>query len=268
LIKLYEASTDTFIDYIYTDVARPMVLEEGIYYLKVEASNNYLVNLKYEFIPYDNQVTDEVIASYPTYDINGEGFPHFDGIFIDSNHRPVHRFTLTEEKAVVISTSPRHLLYDEEGNLLTFSHLNLSHSRIIYFLEAGTYDLKPFTTNTNDILKPYQIKVAVIEDEIHQDNYYPKEKADFLYEGGSIQFTDNHSFDYEVIEIVIIDKVSYRLSGNKQFYLYDEALNQIENFMSNTSKMVTFEPGTYYLVTHRFPIGDFRLTIWPPEYEN
>ena len=267
MIRLYEANTNTFIDYIYTDVVSPMVLDEGTYYLKVESHNNYLVNIRYDMMHYENQVIDEVIASYPTYDISGEEFPYFEGVFIDKNHRPTHRFTLNEPQAVVIATSPHHQLFDEEGKLLTFRHLNFSHSRIIYFLEAGTYDLKPYTNHSSGVLIPYQIKIAVVENEIVQDNYYPKEMATFLYEGGTIQFTDNHSHDYEVIEIVITKRVTYRLSGNKQFHIYDGLLNQIEGFTANTSKLITLEPGVYYIATHRFPIGDFRLTIWPPEYD-
>jgi hypothetical protein len=266
-IILIDANTHQEVRNIYSDSTSPIIIQAGNYYLKILASNVFEFNIKYEVTPYENPIILEEIESYPTYDMTNEDFPYFEGLLYDFYHKPVHRFTLDEPATIAISTNPYHHLYDSDGRLLTFKHLNnLDQRLVLYFLDAGTYDVIPSTWNPNATFLNYKLRIAVITEHIEQDNYYPKEPALFLNEGGTMNFVRDHWYDYDFIKVVITARVSYNLNGNRSFSVYDSDLNQIMSFSSNNTKQIIFEVGTYYIVTHLYPLGNFRLQIFPPEY--
>jgi hypothetical protein len=120
--------------------------------------------------------------------------------------------------------------------------------------------------NPYDTFVDYQMHVAIVDTPVIQDNYYLREP--FLYENmeSPMTFTTDHSYDYEVIKLTVETTSEYYISANKTIYIYNADLEQVEGVSSNVSRFITLEPGVYYLVSSRYPIGNLRISIYPSSY--
>lgn len=268
-ISIYRASDDELIDYVYFDQKDHynVIMEEGAYYIVIAAGNYVEFNLKATAVPIENQVIDETLGHVSTFDIALDQIPYVEGMLINFYHEPRHRFILDEPSTIVVDTIHYgHKLYDEQGNLLTFNHVNYGFTRTLYFLDAGTYEISPFLKHPYDTFVDYQLPIAIVDTPVIQDTYHII--APMLYEDmvSPMTFTTNHSYDYEVIKLTVDEATDYYISANKTMYIYDAELKQIGGVSSNVSKFVSFEPGTYYLVSSQYPIGNLRISIYPRSY--
>lgn len=268
-IRIYRASDDELIDYIYFDQEDhyDVIMEEGSYYIEIAAGNYVEFNLKATSTPIENQIIDETLGHVQTFDIALDQIPYVEGMLINFYHEPRHRFTLSEPSTIVVDTIHfGHRLYDEQGNLLTFNHVNYGFTRTLYFLEAGTYEISAFLKHPYDTFVEYQLPIAIVDTPVIQDTYHITDPM--LYEEMEfpMTFTTNHSYDYEVIKLTVDETIEYYVSANKTIYIYDVELKQIGGVSSNVSKFIVFEPGTYYLVSSQYPIGNLRISIYPRSY--
>jgi hypothetical protein len=267
--EIYRTENDEFVDYIYFDQSDTyhLIMEEGSYYMVIRSGNYVEFNIKATSVLIENQIINETLSHIPTYDVPIDQIPYVEGMLIDFEHEPRHRFSIDVPSTIIVGIGDfGHKLYDDSGNLLTFNHVNYGFTRTLYFLDAGTYEISPFMKNPYDTFVDYQMHVAIVDTPVIQDNYYLREPI--LYENmeSPMTFTTDHSYDYEVIKLTVETTSEYYISANKTIYIYNADLEQVEGVSSNVSRFITLEPGVYYLVSSRYPIGNLRISIYPSSY--
>ena len=268
-VEIYHTENDEFVDYVYFDQSDTydLIMEEGSYYMVFSSGNYVEFNIRATSVLIENQIVNETLGHISTYDVPIDQMPYVEGMLINFDHQPRHRFNIDVPSTIIVGIGQfGHKLYDESGNLLTFNHINYSFSRTLYFLDAGTYELSAFMMNPYDTFVDYQLHVAIVDTPVIQDNYYLREP--FLYEHmeSPMTFTTDHSYDYEVIKLTVDATSEYYISANKTIYIYNADLEQVEGVSSNVSRFITLEPGVYYLVSSRYPIGNLRISIYPSSY--
>lgn len=262
-VVIYDALTDERVQTLYTDKdgKAKIVLDAGLYYIEMAANVRLEFNIKVEETLIENQIIEEVLDSVDNIQIESSEFPKVSGMLINENHEPRHRFTIDNQQTILVSILDfGHKLYDIDGNLLTFSHINYNFTRSVYTLLPGTYDMVFFKKSVSPFtFEPYSIGLAIVDNPPVQDTYHVVEPAIFDPQNSSMSFTTDHTYDYEVIQLTVDAQVTYRISANKSIHIYDVNLNRINDIYSNIP--VTFSPGIYYLVSALNPIGDLNISL-------
>lgn len=265
-IGIYRVEDNEIIDYVYFDqgATYDLIMEPGTYYMVFNSSNYLELNIKVTKTLIEDQIIEETLEHVLTYDVQTEDIPFIEGMLIDFHHAPRHRFTLDEPATIVVGIGNfGHWLYDDLGNLLTFGHINYAYTRTLYFLEAGTYDIVAFMKSPYETFVEYKLNIALIDAPVIQDNYYLTQPMLFEDLESPMEFTTNHFYDYEVIQLEVYETTTYYISVNKTTYIYNTSRVHIESVSNAYSKNITLEPGTYYIVSSPFPVGNYRIYIYP-----